>query len=601
MNHIEKMLQDYCPNGVEWKELGEVCDTVVSPIKLKRNEYQSNGAIAIIDQGEEFVAGYIDIEKYLPKDEYVIFGDHSEHIKFVNFPFVQGADGLKILKSRQGVIPKFLYYCFCNFYKKEGNYKRHWSVARTTPIPIPPLEIQKEIVQILDKFTEYVTELTAELTAELTLRQKQYTYFRDYLLNFDQDSSGGANNKVYKVEWKTLGEILIKGRGTKVTAGQMKELHKDGAPIRIFAGGKTFADVDYGDIPEKDVHHEEAIIVKSRGIIDFEYYTKPFSFKNEFWSYSSDSDDVNLRYVYHYLNHNKSHFQHIAGNMQMPQISSNDTEKYKIPLPTKTVQSRIVQVLDNFDAVCNDLNIGLPKEIELRQKQYEYFREKLLTFTAEGVYTDSTVQYRQDLIRLLNWVFGPIRVELGAICEFTRGNGLQKKDFTEEGFPVIHYGQIYTRYGFSTKDTVSFTSQTVFDKLKKAQSNDIVMATTSENVEDVGKAVVWEGEEVIGVSGDSYIIQTSQNARYLNYFFKSVHFQSQKEKKVTGTKVIRITAKDMGKFVINIPSLEDQSRIVSILDTFDNLTSSIAEGLPKEIELRQKQYEYFRDQLLNFS
>ncbi|HEM5245739.1 TPA: restriction endonuclease subunit S, partial [Streptococcus suis] len=201
---------------------------------------------------------------------------------------------------------------------------------------------------------------------------------------------------VYKVEWKTLGEILIKGRGTKVTAGQMKELHKDGAPIRIFAGGKTFADVDYGDIPEKDVHHEEAIIVKSRGIIDFEYYTKPFSFKNEFWSYSSDSDDVNLRYIYHYLNHNKSHFQHIAGNMQMPQISSNDTEKYKIPLPTKTVQSRIVQVLDNFDAVCNDLNIGLPKEIELRQKQYEYFREKLLTFTAEGVYTDSTVQYSTD-------------------------------------------------------------------------------------------------------------------------------------------------------------------------------------------------------------
>ena len=77
----------------------------------------------------------------------------------------------------------------------------------------------------------------------------------------------------------------------------------------------------------------------------------------------------------------------------MPQISSNDTEKYKIPLPTKTVQSLIVQVLDNFDAVCNDLNIGLPKEIELRQKQYEFFRDQLLTFAAEGVYTDSTVQY----------------------------------------------------------------------------------------------------------------------------------------------------------------------------------------------------------------
>ncbi|MET3645173.1 type I restriction enzyme S subunit [Streptococcus gallinaceus] len=197
-------------------------------------------------------------------------------------------------------------------------------------------------------------------------------------------------------------------------------------------------------------------------------------------------------------------------------------------------------------------------------------------------------------------MFGPIRVSLGAICDFTRGNGLQKKDFIDEGYPVIHYGQIYTRYGFSTKDTISFTSQTVFDKLKKAKPNDIVMATTSENVEDVGKAVVWEGTEEIGVSGDAYIVQTSQNARYLNYFFKSVPFQSQKEKKVTGTKVIRINAKDMENFLIPLPDLEQQQQIVNILDKFDTLTSDLIQGLPKEIELRRKQYEYFRDKLLQF-
>ncbi|MGG6837292.1 restriction endonuclease subunit S [Streptococcus gallinaceus] len=200
----------------------------------------------------------------------------------------------------------------------------------------------------------------------------------------------------------------------------------------------------------------------------------------------------------------------------------------------------------------------------------------------------------------MQWVFGPIRVSLGAICDFTRGNGLQKKDFIDEGYPVIHYGQIYTRYGFSTKDTISFTSQTVFDKLKKAKPNDIVMATTSENVEDVGKAVVWEGTEEIGVSGDAYIVQTSQNARYLNYFFKSVPFQSQKEKKVTGTKVIRINAKDMENFLIPLPDLEQQQQIVNILDKFDTLTSDLIQGLPKEIELRRKQYEYFRDKLLQF-
>ena len=388
MNYIEKMLQDYCPNGVEWKELGEVCD-VNKGKQLNKTLLTDNGRYPAYNGGKTYSGRTSDFNV---EENTIIISQGGASAGFVNFvttKFWANAHCYYLLPDLELVDNRYLYH----FLKMKQSYLMDFQHGAGIPalksdkitkmiLPLPPLEIQKEIVALLDKFTEYVTELTAELT----LRQKQYNYFRDYLLNFDSDSSGGANNKVYQVEWKTLGEILIKGRGTKVTAGQMKELHKDGAPIRIFAGGKTFADVDYGDIPEKDVHHEEAIIVKSRGIIDFEYYTKPFSFKNEFWSYSSDSDDVNLRYVYHYLNHNKSHFQHIAGNMQMPQISSNDTEKYKIPLPTKTVQSRIVQVLDNFDTVCNDLNIGLPKEIELRQKQYEYFREKLLTFTAEGVY-----------------------------------------------------------------------------------------------------------------------------------------------------------------------------------------------------------------------
>lgn len=192
-------------------------------------------------------------------------------------------------------------------------------------------------------------------------------------------------------------------------------------------------------------------------------------------------------------------------------------------------------------------------------------------------------------------------MELGVICNFIRGNGLQKKDFTTDGKPVIHYGQIYTKYDFSLDETLSKTSEVVFEKLKKAQPNDLVMATTSENVEDVGKAIVWEGKEEIGISGDSYIIQTSQNSRFLNYWLRSISFQSQKERKVTGTKVVRINSKDMEKFQIVIPSLTEQERIVSILDNFNTLTNSLSEGLPKEIELRQKQYEYWREQLLNLT
>ena len=582
---------------VEWKELGEVC-SVKKGKQLNKNLLTEDGLYPAYNGGQTYSGRTND---YNVEANTIIVSQGGASAGFVNFvdtKFWANAHCYYILPDETRVNNRFVYH----FVKMNQKYLMDFQHGAGIPalkadklskllLPIPPLEIQEKIVQILDKMTEYVTELTSELTS----RKKQYSFYRDKLLSFEDE--------VYQVEWKKLNECLKKGKGTKITASQMKLLHKDGAPIRIFAGGKTYADVNYGDIPDKDIHTEEAIVVKSRGIIDFEYCTEPFSFKNEFWSYSSDNENINLRYIYHYLVHNKEHFQNIANNMQMPQISSNDTEKFKIPVPSLEIQSRIVQVLDNFDMVCNDLNIGLPKEIELRQKQYEYFREKLLTFIAEGEYTESRVEEwaNSAIIKLLQWVFGPIRVELGAICDFVRGNGLQKKDFSEIGKSVIHYGQIYTKYDFTVAETLSKTSEIVFEKLKKAYPNDLIMATTSENVEDVGKAIVWEGKEEIGISGDSYIIQTSQNSRYLNYWFRSTYFQSQKERKVTGTKVVRINSKDMEKFKIVLPPITEQKRIVSILDNFNTLTNSLSEGLPKEIELRQKQYEYWRNQLLNFN
>ncbi|MGE9833897.1 restriction endonuclease subunit S [Streptococcus orisratti] len=392
MTKIEEMLAELCPNGVEWKELGEVC-VVKTGQQINKTFIQNNlGRYPVVNSGKEPL-GFVNV--YNTEDDPIGITSRGAGVGYVSWNegkyFRGNLNYSSTIKDSNVILPKFLYYFLKNSFKAienlctfEGIPALNKSNLEMLKIPIPPLKIQEEIVQILDKFTEYVTELTAELTE----RQKQYSFYRDKLLSFEDE--------VYQVEWKTLGEVLIKGRGTKITAGQMKSLHKEGAPVRIFAGGKTFADVNYGDIPDKDVHSEEAIIVKSRGIIDFEYYTKPFSFKNEFWSYSSENELINLKYVHYYLDNNKEHFQKIANNMQMPQISSVDTEKYKIPIPPLPIQERIVEVLDNFDAVCNDLNIGLPKEIELRQKQYDYFREKLLTFTAEGVYTDSTVQTRPD-------------------------------------------------------------------------------------------------------------------------------------------------------------------------------------------------------------
>ena len=616
MNILEEIQN--CP--VEWKELGEVVHSIKTGLN-PRKFFQLNPTDATnyyITVREIRGHKIVPSEKTdLINNEGLILCQNRSNLESGDVLFTGTGtignvaiieetptnwnikEGVYSIKPKKEIIcSKFLMYIFESERvrndiegRKAGGTVKSISMTEMKKIiiPIPPLEIQEKIVQILDKMTEYVTELTSELTS----RKKQYSFYRDKLLSFEDE--------VYQVEWKTLNECLKKGKGTKITASQMKLLHKDGAPIRIFAGGKTYADVNYGDIPDRDIHTEEAIVVKSRGIIDFEYCTKPFSFKNEFWSYSSDDENINLRYIYHYLVHNKGHFQNIANNMQMPQISSNDTEKFKIPVPSFEIQSRIVQVLDNFETVCHDFNIGLPKEIELRQKQYEYFREKLLTFVAEGEYTDSTVQYRQDIIRLLNWVFGPIRVELGALGDIIRGNGLQKKDFQDVGVPCIHYGQIYTYYGIETERTKSFINSELARKLQKAKTGDLIVATTSENVEDVGKSLVWLGKEEVCIGGHSCIIRTEQNTKFLAYLFRTRFFQIQKEKRVLGTKVIELYPKNLAKIKIILPPLFEQERIVSILDNFNTLTNSLSEGLPKEIELRQKQYEYWREQLLNFT
>ena len=382
MNILEEIQN--CP--VEWKELGEVTDTVTSPVKLTKKEYQVSGEIPIVDQGEQFIAGFSDYGKYLKKDEYIIFGDHSEHVKYIDFAFVQGADGLKILKPKSGIKAKYIYYCFCNFYKKEGNYKRHWSKARTTLIPIPQSEeIQEKIVQTLDKFTDYVTELTSELTS----RKKQYSFYRDKLLSFDDE--------VYQVEWKMLGDIGKVSMCKRI----LKNQTSDDGEIPFYKIG-TFGKVATSFISRELFEEYKLrfsypklgdILISASGTIGrtvvFNGEDSYFQDSNIVWLEHDESQVLN-RYLYYFYQMNP---WKVSDGGTISRLYNGNIEKTTIPVPSLEIQSRIVQVLDNFDMVCNDLNIGLPKEIELRQKQYEYFREKLLTFVAEGEYTDSTVQY----------------------------------------------------------------------------------------------------------------------------------------------------------------------------------------------------------------
>lgn len=189
---------------------------------------------------------------------------------------------------------------------------------------------------------------------------------------------------------------------------------------------------------------------------------------------------------------------------------------------------------------------------------------------------------------------------MNEIGYFIRGNGLQKKDFRECGFPCIHYGQIYTYYGTFTTQTKSFVCDDVAKKCKKARTGDLIFATVSENIDDVCKCVAWLGEGEICISGDSLAFRHNQNPKYLAYYFQTSSFSDYKKTKVTGTKVIRLHQSKLEQFAIPLPSIAEQERIVSILDKFECLVYDLSRGLPAEIDAVKKQYRYYRDKLLSF-
>ena len=185
--------------------------------------------------------------------------------------------------------------------------------------------------------------------------------------------------------------------------------------------------------------------------------------------------------------------------------------------------------------------------------------------------------------------------KLGEVGFLIRGNGLQKKDFVEDGVGCIHYGQIYTYYGTYADKTKTFVSPQLAKKLKKAQKGDVLISGVSENVEDVCKPLGWLGDEIC-ISGDMFAFRHNQNTKFITYLLQTVNFKRYKERFAHGTKVIRVKQDKILNYEIPIPPLAIQEEIVKILDTFTALEAE----LEAELEARKKQYEYYRDELLTF-
>lgn len=292
-----------------------------------------------------------------------------------------------------------------------------------------------------------------------------------------------------------------------------------------------------------------------------------------------DETIADYRYVFHFLMMQYEYIKSLGTGSQT-NINAQIVKNLEIPIPPLEIQQKVVEILDKM----TDYVTELTAELTLRQKQYAYYRDKLLTFPSQSD-SDESLSVR--------WL------KMGEFGEFIRGNGMQKKDFVESGFPAIHYGQIYTKYGLTADETFTFVTDELASKLKIADKNDLIIATTSENVEDILKPLAWLGGKV-AIGGHESLFRHNENVKYLAYYFQTTEFQQMKQKYIVGTKVKDISKENLSNLTVPLPPLKVQSKIVEILDKFDKLTSDLTEGLPHEIELRQKQYEYWREQLLSF-
>lgn len=268
-------------------------------------------------------------------------------------------------------------------------------------------------------------------------------------------------------------------------------------------------------------------------------------------------------------------------------ITKEDFKKFLIPIPcpenpkkSLEIQQKIVDILDRFTEITNEITEKLKIELTARKQQYSFYRERLFNLNQKEVEWKS----------------------FSEVGELVRGNGLPKIDFTENGVPAIHYGQIYTYYKTFTTDTKSFVSLETAKKLKKVNTGDVILTNTSENLEDVGKALVYLGNDYAVTGGHATIFKPSKQIRgmFLAYFTQTEIFSTQKRKYAKGTKVIDVSASDLAKIILPVPSIEEQNQIISILNKFETVTNSISDALSKEIELRQKKYEYYKDLLLSF-
>ncbi|MGF1276586.1 restriction endonuclease subunit S [Acetobacter pasteurianus] len=367
---LEKLLDGA---EVSWMPLGDVTQ-YEQPTNyiVKSANYSDVHKTPVLTAGKSFILGYTDEDHGIYKGSrspVIIFDDFTTANKWVDFDFKVKSSAMKMITSSDDArfILRYVFHWLNTMPSGlvEGDHKRQWIsnyCNKTIPIPCPDdpqksLAIQGEIVRILDSFTE----LTAELTAELTQRKKQYNHYREQLLTFDEN----------EVEWKNLGDVAEFRRGTAITKTQTKK-----GKIPVVANGpiSTYS---------HDQHNrdgETVVVARSGAYAGYVSYWNQPIFLTDAFSVHPAPNLLLPKFVFYLLQNKQRQIHDMKKGAGVPHVRVKEVEQYGIPIPNLTEQARIVAILDKFDTLTTSLSEGLPREIELREKQYAYYRDQLLSF-----------------------------------------------------------------------------------------------------------------------------------------------------------------------------------------------------------------------------
>ena len=384
MNKIEQMLQELCPEGVEYKKLGEVCE-IQRGVRVTKQQLSMNGAYPVY-QNSLIPLGRYDKSNQPAGTPFVIIGGAAGDIAYSDVDF-WAADDCLCVECLGNINSKYVYYCLINKQHVLKRQVRKASVPRLSrsavesfEIPIPPLPIQKEIVRILDHFTE----LTASLQAELQARQEQYEYYRNKLLMFTKNGGGTQS-----VTWMKMSEICAKiiSGGTPNTS--KKEYYNGNIPwLRT-------QEIDWCNIyntsikiTKEGLENSSAKMIPINCVIVAMYGATaakvavnkiPLCTNQACCNLEINPQMADYRFVYQWMCKEYENLK-AKGEGSQHNINSKKIKDYLIPVPSLSEQQRIVSILDKFETLVNDLSQGLPAEIAAVQEQYEYYRNKLLTF-----------------------------------------------------------------------------------------------------------------------------------------------------------------------------------------------------------------------------